>query len=176
MITAAALAALFVCVIMAGVSDFRTLKIPNGLSVAIVALFAAAYAAGPDDFGPFWMHLAGGAGMLVVTFLMFAVGMIGAGDSKLGAALGLWVGLKGMLAYIFFMSLAGGVLGLCGLAIRKFKPAWSAPEGSWIAQLQDGRNAVPYGIAIGIGAVAGLMYTGFVPARIENAISFFSGT
>ncbi len=176
MITAAALAALLVCTVMAGVSDFRTLKIPNGLSVAIVALFAVAYVAGPDAFGALWMHLAGGAGMLVVTFIMFAVGMIGAGDSKLGAALGLWVGVQGMIPYIFFMSLAGGVLGLCGLAIKKINPAWSAPEGSWIAQVQGGRNAVPYGIAIGIGAVSGLVYTGFLSAQLENTISFFSGT
>ncbi|HRC27015.1 MAG TPA: hypothetical protein PKX87_06260, partial [Alphaproteobacteria bacterium] len=96
------------------------------------------------------------------TLWMFATGMIGAGDSKLGTAFALWVGLKGLPVYLFFMAVAGGFLGLATLVLRR-RALWpKAPEGSWIARAQRGESVVPYGIAIVTGAIFAFAFRGYL--------------
>lgn len=152
------------------ITDFRTMRIPNALVLVIALSFVPAYAAQPAAFAPLWQHLAAAGGMFVLTYVMFAVGMIGAGDAKMGAALALWTGLSGLLAYVFYMALTGGVLGLVALGLRNWKPVENPQEGGWIALAQVGKNAVPYGIAIAAGAVAALLHTGFIHQRIDEVI------
>jgi prepilin peptidase CpaA len=88
--------------------------------------------------------------------------LFGGGDTKIGSALALWVGLKGMMLYLFYMAIIGGVLGILGLMIKKKNLFAEMPSGSWPAQVRGGRNAVPYGIALCIGAWMSFFHTGLL--------------
>ncbi len=169
-----------ICFIMMGVtifcmwSDFSRMILPNKAVVAIAALFVLAYLFWPDAFSSLGSHLAAGAVILAVTYGMFAFNMLGAGDAKYAAVLGLWVGLKGLMIYMFFMGLVGGILGVAALVLKKYKPVSAPASGSWIEIAQSGKSAVPYGIAITIGAWCGLFHTGplsIVLRELSNIIS-----
>lgn len=152
------------------VTDFRTMKIPNLHSAIILAAFVAGFALSPESFGKWWSHLGAFALMFAVTFGMYAAGMIGSGDTKLGSVLALWLGIKGFVLYLFYMALAGGVLGVVSVVLRKKKLVKNPPEGSWIAQVQSGKSVVPYGIAISFGAWISFFHTGFMHHQIDELI------
>jgi prepilin peptidase CpaA len=152
------------------VSDFRTMRIPNLYSAIVLIGFVAAWLISPGSFGKWWDPLIAFAIMFAVTFGMYCAGMVGSGDTKLGSALAPWVGLKGMALYLFFMALVGGALGIMAIIMRKKNLFAEAPVGSWIAQVQSGKSAVPYGIAITAGAWAALFHTGFFHHQIDELI------
>lgn len=144
------LANLFVAVlaamlIMVVIGDVRSRRIPNWLNLAI-ALTAI----------PFWWmsglslwpdvaaQVGLAAGLFVFFAILFHLGMMGGGDVKLLAALGLWMPLTAMVKLLVIMSLAGGVLTLVMLARRK-------------RASDEKRTEVPYGIAI---AFAGMWLIG----------------
>lgn len=159
-----------VTTVMACISDVRFLRIPNSYVIVVLGCFIAAFGLSPESFGPWWHHLSAGLIFLVITYIMFSLGMLGGGDAKMGAALALFVGLRGLVPYLFYMALVGGLLGILAIVIKKKKPfAHPAPE-SWVGQLYQGRNAVPYGIAISSGVWAALFHTGFADNILDKVI------
>lgn len=158
-----------VTMLLACVSDVRTMRIPNLHSVVILAAFGCAFAADAQDFSEKWWHyVLALALMFAMTYGMFVKGMIGGGDAKLGSALALWVGLQGLVPYVFWMALAGGVLGALSIVIKKSKRIAGLHPQNWITQVQEGRNAVPYGVAISIGAASALLQTGFISHLLDE--------
>lgn len=160
--------------VLAALSDFRGLTIPNNYSLVILATFLVCYAVlwmgGRDDvFDPPLSHILAPAIVFGVTLLMFMAKVLGAADSKMASAFAFWTGLKGLMPFLFYMALAGGILGLVGLLIRKYKPFKSAPEGSWIATLQAGESKVPYGIAIMLGALASFLELGYLSPEVLSS-------
>ena len=110
-------------VIVACVWDVASSRIPNVLTFTAIGLAVA-----------FHLIVGGGApyaalGLLVglaVFFPMFALGAMGAGDVKLMAALGAWIGWKAILFVALYGSLAGGALGLViGMRRRYLRKALS---------------------------------------------------
>jgi prepilin peptidase CpaA len=110
-------------VIVACVWDVASSRIPNVLTFTAIGLALA-----------FHLIAGGGApyaalGLLVglaVFFPMFALGAMGAGDVKLMAALGAWIGWKAILFVALYGSLAGGALGLViGMRRRYLRKALS---------------------------------------------------
>lgn len=165
---AAGLAAL---VVTAMISDARAYRIPNWISLAILALFAirvAAWWLGAATFpvAPHW-HVAVGAMVFAVTYLTFAYGLFGGGDVKLLSAVSLWAGPTFILPLLWVMAIAGGLLGvLIILARRILAPTSETPASGnsasgraaswWLGPLPRwaGEGRCPYGIAIGLGALA----------------------
>jgi prepilin peptidase CpaA len=98
-------------VLIACIPDLRTRRIPNVLTLgaALVGLAFHAFDSG-------WSGLASSAGgwtLGVALFLpMFALRGMGAGDVKLLAAVGAWLGPAQVLWVALLTSVAGGVLGL----------------------------------------------------------------
>lgn len=162
--------AVFVVTVLSCVSDVRSLRIPNIYPLIIIGCFVAAFVLTPQYFEKWWEHMGAFAIIFVITGIMFFMRMMGGGDSKLGSALALWVGLQGVVPFVFFMGIAGGVIALLSLWMRRKKPFKNPPEGSWMAQVQAGRNAVPYGIAIGIGAWAAMLSTSFLHHQLDELI------
>lgn len=156
---------------MAAWSDFKGLIIPNWHSAAIFLSFVVVYVlmhllGHGHVFGSLWSHGAAGLVVFAVTALLFALGTMGAADSKLSTAYAFWVGVAGLPAFLFYMALTGGLIGLATLFLRKRKPFKAAPTGSWIARAQAGENKVPYGIAIVCGALAGFVKLGYLGSAI----------
>lgn len=168
MIVALLTAVVFVVTLMCCISDVRHLRIPNKYVLAVIAAFVIAFAVSPAAFGVWWHPFAAALVFLVVTYVMFVFNMLGAGDAKLGAALALWVGLPGLMAYMMYMMIAGGVLGVASLYIKKRKPFKNPRAGGWIATVQDGGNAVPYGIAITVGVWGALLHIGFISHQLDE--------
>lgn len=155
------LAVLFVT-LLSCIADVRSLRIPNWHTLVILACFVPAWLATPEAFGGIWQHLGAMGIMFAVTYTMFSLGMMGGGDSKLGSGLGLWIGLKGLLPFIFYMAIMGGIIGVVTIVLRRKKFFKNPAPGGWVAQAQEGRSAIPYGVAISFGAWVAFLYTGFV--------------
>lgn len=162
--------------VLAGLSDFRGLVIPNSYSVAIAALFPVCYVLmwvmGVDIFGSLWSHIGALVVIFIVSAAMFHFGIMGAADSKLASAYALWLGFGALPLFLFVMTLVGAILGVFALFVKKNKPFKAPQEGGWIARLQAGENKVPYGIAIVFGALYGFYVAGYLD--FENLVSVFS--
>lgn len=154
--------------VAAGLSDLRGMIIPNSYCVGIMLAFVPAYAAfmmlAPEThyFQSWASHVIAFALVFAGSFILFAVKMFGAGDSKLASALALWIGMEGLSAYIFYMALAGGLLGIVTIILRNRVVFASAKPPSWVGRVQQGDNVVPYGIAIAAGAFAGFIWLGYL--------------
>lgn len=154
--------------ILAGLADFRGLTIPNLYSGLILGAFPLCYAlmwvfgVQGEIFSPLWSHLGAAALIFAISAAMFYLGIMGAADSKLASAYALWLGLGALPLYLFVMTLVGALLGVLALYIKKNKPFKAPKEGGWVAQLQAGKNKVPYGIAIVIGAAYGFYVAGYL--------------
>src|SRR6476659_3504307 len=97
--------------LVAVVFDVRTRRIPNWLTygAALAALAYAAFDAGLPGVGTAAAGWIAGAALF---FPFFALGGMGAGDVKLLAALGAWLGPAESVWVAIFSGAAGGVLGL----------------------------------------------------------------
>jgi prepilin peptidase CpaA len=113
MMAAAALATMLV---VAAWTDARTRRIPNALVLAgVVAGLCIGFASGGTDG---LMSAVGGLMLgLCVLLPAYAVGALGAGDVKLVAAVGAFVGPRGLLGALVLTVLVGGVMALI-VAIR----------------------------------------------------------
>lgn len=152
--------------VLAGISDYRGLIIPNAYSVYVIATFLVAYAvlylSGQNVmFKAIYWHLLSALVMFCVTFAMFGLKMLGAGDSKFATACALWISTGALPAFVFYMTVMGAVLGVAALVIKNKKPFANPKEGSWIAQVQGGASKVPYGIAIAFGMVIAFIQSGY---------------
>jgi prepilin peptidase CpaA len=104
--TAALIVAALACV-----TDLRSARIPNLLTLSAIAAALAFHALAPTGVG----LAAAGLGLLVgliVFFPFFALGAMGAGDVKLTAALGAWLGWHAAINVALYGALAGGVLAI----------------------------------------------------------------
>jgi len=132
------LALLAALLLVAAVTDLRSRIISNRLN-AVIALLAVPwwFALGLSGYDILF-QLALAAGVLVLFAICFALGMMGGGDVKLLAALGLWLPLTKMLMLLEIMALGGGLLTIGMVVAHKLRKAPGKPE-------------IPYGVAI-VGA------------------------
>lgn len=104
------IAAVLLVAIAAAVSDVRERRIPNVLTfgAAAAAVIFGLVTAGMNGLG---VSAAGWLVGVALFFPFFALGGMGAGDVKLLAALGAWVGPADVVWLALFTAMAGGVVG-----------------------------------------------------------------
>ena len=142
--------------LLASLSDLRDFRIPNILVAALIGLFLVAAYFSPAGID--WRnHLTGAALLFAVGIVMFSVGFLGAGDVKLLAAVSLWVGLKLLLFYLFYLLLFGGLLALA-LIILRFGIGKIAKHAGRQRPLAMPRvlmphESVPYAVAIATAVI-----------------------
>lgn len=142
-----------VAMAFAAANDLFTMRIPNAISIALIAGFAVAGLTVDMSWQNYGLHFAVGMATLVVTFGLFAFALFGGGDAKLLAAGALWMGPDFILPFIIYTALFGGVLSLGILSYRRYVPAHELGLPNWATRLHERGGPIPYGIAI---AVAGL--------------------
>jgi Flp pilus assembly protein, protease CpaA len=139
---------------VAASTDLLTMRISNKLVLLLVAGFVVLALAVNMPLQQFAMHVACAVLVLVAAFTLFAFGWIGGGDAKLAAATTLWLGFGLTLPYLVYAGLAGGVLTLVILMLRRLPLTPFIARHAWLERLHNTKSGVPYGIAL---AAAGLM-------------------
>jgi prepilin peptidase CpaA len=132
-------------------SDVRTRRIPNEFIVALLALAAFRIALSGDPTAALYTLVANAA-LAVATFLLFWRGLLGGGDVKLMVATGFLIGYHDVLAFLFVMSVSGGLIAVAMLAGERLRRSQAPPALE--SQEKRARLTVPYGVAI---SVAGIM-------------------
>jgi prepilin peptidase CpaA len=133
--------------------DLLTLRIPNGVSLAIAAAFLVVAPIAGIPVQQMLVHLGVGASVLIAGMALFSLRLVGGGDAKLLAAASLWMGYEQLLPYLVYVTIFGGVLALLMLAYRQ-TPAGALPLPDWAVRLHKPRTGMPYGLAIAAGALA----------------------
>lgn len=154
---------LCMCIIVA--YDVAKYRIPNPMVVLLGVAWPVAALLSPHDID--WIAaLLTGLGCLVVGFIFFARNWVGAGDAKLLAVVGLWVSFPGIVDYILYMAVLGGLLSLGLIFARPISANWLWPlfkiTRSVPEILQQGKP-IPYGVAIA-GAFLIQLWLNQIPA------------
>ena len=144
--------------IFAACMDLFTMRISNRIPIALAAAYLPV--ASLSDL-PFFslqvesiaMHYACGLFMLLITFTIYAFRKIGAGDAKLAAASAIWIGWGSLMDYMVVASLLGGLIALILVAGRMVALPPAAMKQAWIARLHEPKGPLPFGVALGAGAV-----------------------
>ena len=135
-------------------SDLLTMRISNKLVLLLVGGFFIVAIATNLPLQQFALHLTCALAVLAAGFALFALRWIGGGDAKLAAATTLWLGFGLTLPYLVYAAMAGGVLTLAILMLRRMPLTPFLARYRWLERLHDRKSGVPYGIAL---AAAGLM-------------------
>jgi prepilin peptidase CpaA len=131
----------------------RRYTIPNWIPGVLIAVWIGS--------APFLQLGWSGAGVSLLTFaVVLAVGMalwapgwVGGGDVKLLAAGALWFGWPDAMMFLLYAMIAGGVLAVVLLALRKLSPVLPvSPDALVKTPLAEGAPA-PYAVAIAAGAL-----------------------
>jgi len=159
---------LLALLVAAAVSDYRSFRIPNWITGGGL-LFALVYnALVPPEWHAAWTWAPAGMLLGLCAMLpMYAIGAMGAGDVKLMAMIGAFLGLSGTAHALLFCIVTGGVAALA-YALRKRVMArmlanaggvmrgmlWSSVAGnvpSLQAAAMPSVGRLAYGISIALG-------------------------
>lgn len=151
------------CLALAAFSDFRSMTIPNRLTLALAAAFVPV--ALMLQFSPaMWgIHLGLGLAGLVIGMILFALRFMGGGDAKLIAAAALWLGGQGFVALLIYTALAGGALTLGLLFARRTFQPYAAGLPGVISRHLEAKGDIPYGIAICAGGLCAILQSDILP-------------
>ena len=141
-----------VLMVAAAASDIRRYRIPNWISLWLVALFAVRAGIAPDGL---WWHLGLGFVVLAAGFGLFTANLFGAGDAKLLAVVSLWTGPALLIEQLVVTALAGGVLA-ASILLRRLTQARIAPVNLPSGDHETTTLAstpLPYGVAIAAGGL-----------------------
>jgi prepilin peptidase CpaA len=174
-----AYAVLAALMVIAVIADLRTRRIPNrvvlaGMGLAMAVHTLALATAAPSLAGrEWWAPLAGLATGLALLMPLHLLQAMGAGDVKLMAMVGAFIGAPATLSAALYTLLAGGLLSLAymvgrGVAsqalanVRFMLTDWvqrtRTGQGARIAPLQTTAARLPYGVAIAMGTAASLIW------------------
>jgi len=142
-----------VLMVVAGIGDFFTLRIPNWLNALIAATMVPMAVALGMPLDIMGLHVAAGFIMLFAGMSLFFAGQIGGGDAKLMAAAGLWVGLGPLLPFAIYTALAGGVLAVIMYGGNRLLTVGTFYYPAWLGHFAGKTVQLPYGIAIAAGAL-----------------------
>jgi prepilin peptidase CpaA len=148
-----------ICVSFAIITDFKTLLIPNWISLALLAAFVP-FAILHVPFDILVGHLLAMGVVLILSISFFIAGWMGGGDVKFMSAIALWMGPDHVAPFAVLMALLGAALALCLMAMTKFAPLLGprllgSAFPRRLGELASSRQC-PYGVAIG---VAGLIFS-----------------
>jgi prepilin peptidase CpaA len=164
---------------LAVIEDIRSRRIPNALVMSGVALAMALHSvaliqASASLAGPaWWSAIAGMAAGLALMLPLYALRAMGAGDVKLIAMVGAFIGPGAVVWAALCTLVAGGVLSIVymlgrGVAaqtlnnLRALLIDWTVRAGSGqgirVAPLENTAARLPYALAIALGTLASLLW------------------
>jgi prepilin peptidase CpaA len=155
-----ALAVLASQLIVASVWDIRERRVPNWLTLSVFVTGVLLGPSWPPSPGAVGQALYGVALGFCIWIPLYLFRLVGAGDVKLIAASGAWLGVGGVVSASLWTAIAGGVLGAFWILRRRGAQAAMlsivhALRAPRLLQLKpmDRRERVPYAVAISIGVL-----------------------
>jgi prepilin peptidase CpaA len=161
--------AVVVVVAAASVCDLNSRRIPNAITLGAAAIAVAMHVLS-NGWSGLLLAVSGWAAGFVLFAPLYAVRGIGAGDVKLLAAIGAWLGPVGALWTALYGAVAGGILALVVALARGYTTAamrnigtilrlWSVAgvrpvEGLTLADKSSVR--LPYAFPLAVGAMVTL--------------------
>ena len=144
-------------VLIVVVTDWRWQRIPNQATYPTMALGLAFGLIEGVPGAPFGSgaldHLAGLVIAFAVSYPFYAARGLKAGDAKMLMAVGAVRGSLFLLYAAFYGALAGGVLALVLIGLRRLSP----PETEVVDPFwRLMKSRIPYGVALGTGALIAL--------------------
>jgi prepilin peptidase CpaA len=138
----------------AAAMDLFTMTIPNRVSILLVASFLMVACFVNPTWDVLKQHLVVASIVFACAVAMFAMGWLGGGDAKLLSAASLWIGPDLMPTYLGVVGLIGGVLAVGLLRYRTIRvlPEWLGRQ-TWALRLHEQDGGMPYGVALGAGAM-----------------------
>ncbi len=136
-------------------TDLTELKIKN---VAVVALFAGfvvlgLFALPLDEYAWRFSHM---AVVLVVGFLLSAIGILGAGDAKFAAAMAPFIALPDAMLVLLIVTMSAFAFMIVHQVAKRIPGVVSATPG-WKSWQTGGKGlrkqAFPYGVGISTGLI-----------------------
>ncbi|NNC36206.1 MAG: hypothetical protein EX271_01495 [Acidimicrobiales bacterium] len=152
---------LIIVLIAAAIYDVKTFTIPHFFSYAVIGLFVIKSLWVGINFAYFPWHLLSMAIAFALGFLLFVLKLMGGGDVKLFAALGIWVFPLGLLGLVFCIAITGLLI---STGVAMYKMASSAHTNGETPTFADRyqsirRIRIPYGPAIAIGTTLYLVFS-----------------
>lgn len=138
--------------------DVRRFEIPNAVPLALLCLFPLFAATSATEI-PLVATPLVAVVILGVGVLLFAKGVMGAGDVKLFAAASLWIGPGHCFDFVTDTAAIGGILGLVlltSIGRALFDRLRTASAGA-TARAWGFKRPMPYGVAISAGALLTLL-------------------
>lgn len=136
----------------AGSSDLFNMRISNRVALIFLLPFPFFAYGIALSFTDVALHIATGAGVLILFFFFWSRGWIGGGDAKFAAVASIWLGPELSLIFLALTSVYGAILSIFFALIRaKFLPAFMV-KMEWVMRLYSVKK-IPYGVAL---ALAGL--------------------
>ena len=142
-----------VALVIAGACDLLTGKIPNKISLALIAGFFGAAVLAGMSWTAILTHVGVAVAVCAIGFVLFTRGWMGGGDVKLLSSVALWFGYEHLLLLIALVTLINGVLTLLIVAYRRLVPEMLVAGYAWAERWHDRKRGAPYGLAL---AAAGL--------------------
>jgi prepilin peptidase CpaA len=134
--------------------DVFTMTIPNRVSLLLVVSFVMIALVVQPAGAVIGRHVVIAAIVLAVSVGMFALRWMGGGDAKLLAAVSLWIGPELFVDYLSLVAILGGILSMAVLLYRSITllPAFLRQQ-RWALRLHERTGGIPYGVALGGGAM-----------------------
>ncbi len=157
------------------VSDLRERRVSNKLNLALLSV-GVLVAFLTREVGDGARQIALGVLLaLVIWFPMFAFRLMGAGDVKLMAASGAWLGWQGVVIASLATGIFGGMLGVFWLlrshgalsAMQTMATAVRAP-GTLKLRPYEARERVPYALAVAAGVCLAWFTTGGAALQLAH--------
>ena len=141
---------------LAGIYDVLTGRIPDWISVSLVAGFVAYSLLAGFSVEKMAWHAAIGLLVFFAGFIVFFLGWMGGGDGKLAAAGALWLGPALIQKFLFIAFLYGaGLVALIFIMRRIPLPPFLLKQ-EWLQRWLDGKEGLPFGLAMA-GSVLTIM-------------------
>ncbi|MBI5606331.1 MAG: prepilin peptidase [Deltaproteobacteria bacterium] len=162
---------LLAALILAVINDLNSQKIPNRLTYPTMAL-SLIYWTGYNGWSGFLFSLAGILTGLAVLIVFYLAGGMGAGDVKLMAAVGGWLGPQGVFWAFLYTGIFGGVYALILILINtvcqeRIKGCWINLKSFLLTQQfvplpgsKEKATQLCYGLAIAAGTVFSILKKG----------------
>lgn len=157
--------AVIVLVVAASACDLRTRRIPNALTLGSAAV-AVALHTGLSGWSGLLSAVSGWAAGTLLFFPLFALGGMGAGDVKLLAAVGAWLGPMGAVWTGLSAAIVGGIMALAVSLSRGYASTALANLGTILRSW----------FLVGIHPVEGLTLESSSSPRLPYALALAAGS